>query len=343
MTAPTSPLRGAHDDDLLLDRLGRREAVDADGIGGVLQAWVAAIDADSVSLSAPAPVMRVPDPGEVAEVAVLPSTRRSAAGRLIRLSGSRLAAAATTAALVSGAGVAAALSGHEVPGVSTLLRTVGAPIPEATPTGTPSESTAASGVGRAQIQERSRRVLKPAELRTAQAVINKVGLPALQIPQLMLEMGVIDEAIASPSPTDVPILASASPTGGTGTGTGAGPAPAPTGGASADSSAPTTSNPSPSSSSGSSSSSSEPTSPSPSTSAGSTSPDPKPAPTTGAGSSATATGSGTTSAKPPKGEEASDGPSTPSVQSAAAAPGKSGVPRKSASATSADDSDDDAP
>ncbi len=114
----TTSLPSVHDDDLLLDRLARREYHDCPGVGDVLQRWATSIDADAVgvSLTIDLPAEALPGPQRVAS--------GGGAARLIRLSGSRLVAVLGTAALVSGASVAAALNGHEVPGVSPLLRQV---------------------------------------------------------------------------------------------------------------------------------------------------------------------------------------------------------------------------
>lgn len=333
MSAPPSPIRGVQDDDLLLDRIGRREHVDDHGVGGVLQAWVATIDADATNLTAPAPVMRVPEGQETVDVEPLGAARpRSATGRLIRLSGSRLAAAAATAALVSGAGVAAALNGHEVPGVSTLLRTVGAPLPEATPSGTPVEATATgAGDDVSATLARSRRLLAAGEVRKAKELVDEVRLQAMLIPDLMLEVTEIDKAIDSSSPTGVPTPAPVVPTPGQGPGTGTGAGPAPTGGGGGDSSAPATSDPGPSSDG---TGTTEPTTP-PTT--GESTPDPEPAPTTGAGDSGNETGS--PQAEPsPKAEEGSGGSAAAPGDSGGAAAGEAGDRGGSVAAGSADGS-----
>ena len=98
MTPPPS-LGAIRADDDLLDALGRREGVAGDGLSGLLAAWTDEID--SGLRSAPTVVQARP--------------------RILRLRGHRVAAVVGAFALaMSGAGMAAALTGADLPLVSQL-------------------------------------------------------------------------------------------------------------------------------------------------------------------------------------------------------------------------------
>lgn len=137
MTRDESVGLGAiHADDELLDRLARRDDASFDGLESMLASWTAQIDADAEEMadrSGPWGLRGHTASAAAAAVASVGSfagqAARRAAPRTIRIPVSRAAAVAGALALtMSGGGVAAALTGQDVPIVSRIVKALpGAP------------------------------------------------------------------------------------------------------------------------------------------------------------------------------------------------------------------------
>lgn len=131
-------LGAIHADDELLDRLGRRQEPSDDGIELLLASWTAAIDVDEQAMADRTGPLGLRGQQTQAAQTVVLRERTRPAPRTIRIPGSRAAAVAAALALtMSGGGVAAAMTGQDVPLVPTFIsKALSVPVVPAEPTPT---------------------------------------------------------------------------------------------------------------------------------------------------------------------------------------------------------------
>lgn len=123
MTSPWVPLDQIRQDDELLDALASRSYQGSDPVAGALSGWAAGIDAEAAQMAPLDLASMVPEAEP--EAGLPPSQRIPASPRIVKtvqVRGAKVVAIlASTAVITSGAGVAAALSGYQVPVISTIV------------------------------------------------------------------------------------------------------------------------------------------------------------------------------------------------------------------------------
>ncbi len=123
MTSPWVPLDEIRQDDELLDALASRSYQGSDPVAGALSGWAAGIDAEAAQMAPLDLASMVPE--SAPETGLPPSQRIPASPRIVKtvqVRGAKVVAIlASTAVITSGAGVAAALTGYQVPVISTIV------------------------------------------------------------------------------------------------------------------------------------------------------------------------------------------------------------------------------
>ncbi|HYO86504.1 MAG TPA: hypothetical protein VES01_08645 [Dermatophilaceae bacterium] len=191
------------EDDLLLDELGRRGGAESCELGRLFNAWVRAIDADiplavwvptgASPVSSPSPWPTAPSespssrrpvdsrssggsrparallPGGISRPVVASMNKDTT--RRLRLGGPRVVAVVAIACLISGAGLVAALTGYEAPGVTQFLRSAGASSSDAPAT---ASSIDADRVQLAAVLARCRELFVAGDVVAARSLVGDV-------------------------------------------------------------------------------------------------------------------------------------------------------------------------
>ena len=212
-------LGAIHADDELLDRLGRRDDVDSfesmGGLESLLAQWTAQIDTDAESVADRSGPWGLRGRGADSGAEVTPIVPRT-----VRIPMSRAAAVAGALVItMSGGGVAAAMTGQDVPLMSKFVASARPAAPEATPTsGQQLDDAVVAAIGsrlRAGQPQEARKIVSALEqivgANPDPALAAKVDQLSQQVEQAeILAAGV---PTSTSSPTDLPsVLAAIGPT-----------------------------------------------------------------------------------------------------------------------------------